>query len=155
MNANFKKETETAKIPTRARTGDAGCDFYADESMVIPSGSSRIISTGISWSPDGFPMEIINAGWEDWFTVSLIIQSRSGLAFKRDIEASNAGVIDFAYRGIIKVKLYNHGTEKFHVEKGMKICQGVPELVPYFGDVETLSDEHRGDQGFGSSDSKE
>lgn len=145
MKANFKAETETAKLPTRATDQAAGLDFYADESTIVYPHRSRSISTGISWNPEG----ILDLA-DDW-RFCMVIQSRSGLAFKSDIEASNAGVIDSDYRGVINVKIYNHSTESFKVKAGDKICQGVPQLIPYFSDIENLSDADRGNKGFGSS----
>jgi len=155
MKYNFKQETNTAKLPTRHTELSAGVDFYADEEVYIPNGQSRIISTGISWNPDTF---IERLG--EYRNVCLIIQSRSGLAFNEDIEASNAGVIDQDYvstkenKAIIKVKLYNHGKRNKLILLGDKICQGVPSFVPFFDDIETLDDNRNG-LGFGSSDKKE
>ena len=150
MVANFQLETETAKMPTRHTDKSAGIDFYADSATVIEPGGSAVVSTGISWHPKMIPIGS---------SVVLIIQSRSGLAFKRGVEASNAGVIDSDYfsteevKAIIKVKLYNNSREIFTVSRGDKICQGVPHLVPNFLDVKTLDDDRAG-KGFGSSDKK-
>lgn len=155
MKYNFKKETETAKLPTRHTFYAAGVDFYSDEGVLIEPRKSAIISTGISWNPEPFIV-----GTKPRYTVALLIQSRSGLAFKKGIEASNAGVIDSDYnstkdkKAIIHVKLYNNSDIYFRVEQGDKICQGVPQLIPIFTDVKTL-DHSRGSCGFGSSDEKE
>lgn len=173
MKYNFKTETATAKLPTRHTKVSAGVDFYADEEVYIPPGESRIVSTGISWKPviefdtidiednnADFVENIFNLHFKQYLGLTLIIQSRSGLAFKEDIEASNAGVIDQDYvstkenKAIIKVKLYNHGSRRKVIYKGDKICQGVPQFIPFFDDVETLDDNRNG-LGFGSSDKKE
>jgi len=158
MKYNFKAETPTAKLPTRHTKVSAGVDFYSDETVYIPKRESRNVSTGISWNP----MEIITT--ETILLprkiVCLIIQSRSGVAFKISLEASNAGVIDQDYvstkdnKAIIHVKLYNNGERNLRIDKGDKICQGVPQFIPYFDDVETLDDNRNG-LGFGSSDEKE
>ena len=174
MKYNFKAETPTAKLPTRHTKVSAGVDFYADESVYIPPGESGTVSTGISWNPvmefdtgnieksnSEFVNCIFDLHFKQWFGLSLIIQSRSGMAFKQDIEASNAGVIDQDYvstenkKAIIKVKLYNHGRDRFKVNHGDKICHGIPQLIPHFDDVETLDDNRNGLVGFGSSDGKE
>lgn len=162
MKYNFKQETARAKLPTRHTKASAGVDFYADSDVFIHPKDSTIISTGISWNPelgevfdDAFLWRISQA-----FKLCLIIQSRSGLAFKRGIEASNAGVIDQDYvsteenKAIIQVKLYNHSDVGVYIKRGTKICQGVPQLIPYFSDVETLDTDRNG-KGFGSSDEKE
>jgi len=161
MRYNFKQETNTAKLPTRHTRLSAGVDFYADEEIYIPNGQSRIVSTGISWDPDLNTFDMTDAkSVVSTHNITLIIQSRSGLAFKEDIEASNAGVIDQDYvstkenKAVIKVKLYNHGKRNKLILLGDKICQGVPQFVPYFDDVKTLDDNRNG-LGFGSSDEKE
>lgn len=154
MRYNFKPMTSTAKIPDRHTAVAAGVDFYSDTDVVIPPRQSRIVSTGVSWNPS-IPLffRIFR------LRVSIIIQSRSGYSFKKDIECGNAGVIDQDYNphgdepAIIHVKLYNHGSERFHVKKGDKIAQGVPQLIPFFEDIESL-DESRQGRGFGSSDEK-
>jgi len=154
MKYNFIAETDTAKLPTRHTDLSAGVDFYSDTDILIYPGKSETISTGISWNPDTFVERI-----GEYENICLIIQSRSGIAFRKDIEASNAGVIDQDYvntkenKAIIKVKLYNNSVKCFQVQKGDKICQGIPQLIPYFHDVETLDDNRNG-LGFGSSDGK-
>lgn len=165
MRYNFKQMTDTAKLPTRHTPVSAGVDFYSDEDVVLDPFDSMIVSTGISWNPEMNEHVDMQDDHMDFnpfpdCSIALIIQSRSGYAFKHEIEASNAGVIDQDYvphgkeKAIIKVKLYNHGTKHFHVKSGDKICQGVPQLIPFFEDVMTL-DTHRSGKGFGSSDAKE
>ncbi len=154
MKYNFKAETPTAKLPTKHTRYSAGIDFYSDETSYIPKGESRNISTGISWNPDTFVSEI-----GEYKDICLIIQSRSGLAFKRSLEASNAGVIDQDYvstkdnKAIINVKMYNNGDRNLRIDIGDKICQGIPQFIPHFTDVEIL-DNNRNGLGFGSSDGK-
>jgi len=158
MRYNFTKETETAKLPTRHTQVSAGVDFYSDETVAIPANGRAVISTGISWNPSFNSKESFSFPFSCF--VSLIIQSRSGLAFKENIECSNAGVIDQDYvstaenKAVINVMMHNHNSEPRHIYKGMKIAQGVPNLIPYFEDVENL-DVTRDGLGFGSSDEKE
>lgn len=141
MNINFKKETKTAKMPTKANEHAAGIDFYADESVTIRPGKSKAISTGISWNPDPWAGMI----------VALIIQSRSGLAFRCGIESSNAGVIDQDYRGVIKALLYNNSEETVEIYAGDKVCQGVLQIIPCYSDVQIVDKSERGTNGFGST----
>lgn len=151
---NFKKESETAKLPTKHTCDSAGIDFYSNTEARIPPKGSEIISLGVSWKPEIDYLTAVT------YTLSLIIQSRSGLAFKNDIESSNAGVVDADYystpekKAVIKCKLYNNGDEPFYVNVGDKICQGVLHLVPKTLDVKIL-DDSRNSEGFGSSDGKE
>ena len=55
------------------------------------------------------------------------IAPRSGLTVKNSIDVG-AGVIDFDYRGEIKVVLINNGIEDFIVNKNMKIAQMIPTM---------------------------
>ena len=147
MRCNFKLESETATMPTMHTKKSAGIDFYSDEKVRIPPKESRKISLGVSWKPEGFK------------NVMLLIKSRSGLAFKKGVEASNAGIIDSDYfttkgnKAIFKVKLYNNSNIAFYVNVGDKICQGIVVDLPEVEDVKTL-DTDRGGKGFGSSDKK-
>ena len=158
MKYNFKAETDTAKLPTKHTQYSAGVDFYSDQTVYIPKGESRNVSTGISWNPDVDIYRSLDP--VEKHIICLIIQSRSGLAFKRCLEASNAGVIDQDYvstkdnKAIINVKLYNNGDHNLRIDRGDKICQGIPQFIPYFDDVEILDDNRNG-LGFGSSDGKE
>lgn len=162
MKFNFKQETKTAKLPTKHTINSAGIDFYSDEEVYIPKGESKSISTGISWNPE--PLYAMyhskNTMRVHGCTIALIIQSRSGWAFKEGIEASNAGVIDADYistkekKAIIHVKLYNNSDKNKLIKVGDKICQGVPQLIPRCDDIEIL-DNSRNAEGFGSSDKKE
>ena len=53
---------------------------------------------------------------------------RSGLAVKKGIDVG-AGVVDYDYRGNIKVVLFNHLDEDFVVKKGERIAQFVIEKI--------------------------
>ena len=44
----IKKLKESATIPTRANTSDAGYDLYSVEEGLILSGTRKLIKTGIS-----------------------------------------------------------------------------------------------------------
>lgn len=66
---------------------------------------------------------------------------------------TGAGVVDSDYRGPIKVILFNHSPEDYHVKKGDRVAQMVIEKI-YMGEldvVETLDDTARGQNGFGST----
>lgn len=80
----------------------------------------------------------------------MMIASRSGLGFKRHIQAF-PGIIDHSYRGQIMVKLYS--PLPFSVDVGEKVAQGIIfASQPYHiieGTVDTNTE--RGDRGFGST----
>ena len=147
MKIRFKKMMEGATIPTYGNGDDtnAGLDFYAyspHKLIVIPPRSSKVVRTGVAWEPVG------------GCKYAMIVQSRSGLAFKQGIEASNAGVIDHSYRGEIMVKLYNHNDNEVYLEHGSRIAQGIVYNLPFVEAIEEvaeLSETARGADGFGSS----
>ena len=130
---------DKAYMPTRAHASDAGIDLYAPKGThtVIYAGGAETFDTGVSVQ--------IPEGWCG------IIVSKSGLNTKYGIVS--CGLIDSGYTGTIRVKLYNHGTEPFSVDGGMKISQLV--VVPCMLDepvlVDSLPDSERGNNGFGST----
>lgn len=153
MVIKFKRLNESAKLPTQAYESDAGVDLYANEAVVIPANNSAVIGTGVAW--DGNSCEFDTNSWEFYRlnTAYLIVQSRSGMAIKKGIEASNAGVIDQDYTGEIKVKLYNTTSEDFEVNVGDKIAQAIFGFKPRLEikEITEIKETERGSNGFGSS----
>ena len=88
----FVKLNNLAIVPSRQKTGDAGYDLYATESVKIKPMSRALVSTGLSIEvPQGYYARIA---------------PRSGLAVKNGIDVL-AGVVDSSYRGEVKVVLMN------------------------------------------------
>lgn len=157
MRLNFKLESENGKLPTKHTKVAAGIDFYAAEGGIVYPWKALKVSTGVSWKPTfdthdfNFPIPC---------TIGLILQSRSGIAFNKGLEASNAGVVDVDYfstpekKAIIHVKLYNTGWLPKRIKIGDKICQGVLQLIPICDDIKILDSDRQSD-GFGSSDKKD
>ncbi|CAM3067777.1 dUTP diphosphatase [Streptobacillus ratti] len=145
MEVKIKKLNDNAIIPTYGTEFSAGADLYAciDENLIIKSGETVMVKTGISLEiPEGL--------------VGLVY-ARSGLAFKKGIAPSNkVGVIDSDYRGEIMVALHNHSKEDYVIEKFERIAQLV--IAPYikadFVVTETLNDTIRNQGGFGSTGKK-
>jgi dUTP pyrophosphatase len=82
------------------------------------------------------------------------IDSRSGLATKRDIEVGCPGApIDSDYRGEFTILLRNFGRRSFKVEKFMKIAQLIvqPRILVKWVESTELSKTERGDKGHGST----
>lgn len=137
---NIKLIHNDAKMPYRANEGDAGLDLFSVEDVIIPSGQSALISTGIQMElPKGTEAQV---------------RPRSGLALKHSVTVLNSpGTIDEGYRGEVKVILINHGKEEFRVEKHMRIAQMV--IAPVFQveleQVSDLTQSERNSGGFGSS----
>ena len=139
----FAKTREDAIIPTRGRKGDAGFDLHACDEVTIAPGERALVDVGIA-------IEIP----EDCYGR---VAPRSGLSVKHGVQVG-AGVVDSTYRGTIKVLLFNHGQEPFHVGKDDRIAQLIFERIytPGYESIEVVSYENltttvRGDGGFGSS----
>ena len=141
LNIPIIRLIDDATIPIYAKSGDAGADLVAAESVVLdPGGGRALISTGVAIAiPKGF------AGF---------VQPRSGLALKHGITCLNTpGLIDSGYRGELKVLLINTApNEIFEINKGERIAQLVIQKVEEcnFQEVEELPDSERGETGFGS-----
>lgn len=133
---------DAASMPSYAHWGDAGADMRADvpEPVTIEPMQSAWVGTGVRVAiPDGF--------------VGLQFP-RSGLGCNHGICLANGtGVIDSGYRGEVRAKLLNLGTEPFVVNPGDRVCQLV--LVPYaraaFVPVGELPASSRGTDGYGST----
>lgn len=126
-----------AVMPTRAYPTDAGLDIYARETQIVPARESAVFDTGVHIE--------LPAG-----TVGML-KSKSGLNVKHGI--TSEGVIDVGFSGSIRVKLYNHSGYDYKVNKGDKIGQLVimPILAPALELVDELTEQGRGNNGFGSS----
>lgn len=134
-----KKHHESAKLPFRSNSTDAGADLYSIEEIRISPLSRVIVGTGIS-------IEIPDNTYAR-------IAPRSGLAAKYGIDVL-AGVVDSGYRGEIKVVLYNTDKEKmFKVNIGDRIAQLIIEScqITEIIEVNNINDTTRSNNGFGSS----
>ncbi|NLL30005.1 MAG: dUTP diphosphatase [Clostridiales bacterium] len=135
-----KRIHKDAILPNYAHYNDAGLDLYSIEEKIINPSETALIKTGIK-------IELP-------FQTEAQIRPRSGLALKNSITVLNTpGTIDEGYRGEIGIILINHGKEAFKVEKGMKIAQMVvkPVWKVHVEEVEELSEDTRGEKGFGST----
>ncbi|MCU1371289.1 MAG: deoxyuridine 5-triphosphate nucleotidohydrolase [Ilumatobacteraceae bacterium] len=128
--------------PTYARSGDAGADLRARESVTLaPGGGRALVPTGVAIAlPPG------TAGF---------VQPRSGLALKHGVTCLNTpGLIDCGYRDELKVILVNlDPTEPYEVQRGDRIAQLVIQRVEEasFTEVADLGESARGTGGFGST----
>jgi len=140
QRGRVKYLSDKAKL-FRKHADDAGQDVSSNETVVIPTRSSALISTGLIVE---IPKDHVGLLW-----------SRSGLSVRNRIEVG-AGCIDESYRGEIKVHLYNHSNADFKVERGDRIAQLLTmpiNLVSYkeIGIQEELDITDRGENGFGST----
>ena len=141
MTLAFRRLSPHARVPTRARDGDAGYDLHALEAATLAPGERASVGTGITIGlPDG---------------VAGLVLPRSGLAVRHGITVVNApGLIDPGYRGELRVVLLNTDRrEPFAVEPGDRIAQLllVPFEAPPLVEVDTLEATARGAHGFGST----
>lgn len=134
----IKKLHPEAILPNYAHPGDAGMDFFSNETTTLQPGERKLISTGISMAiPEG------HVG---------LIWDKSGLASKHGLKTM-AGVIDTGYRGEIKILIHNLSSSPYIIEKGNKIAQMLIQPVEQkkIIEVEDLDDTARGKDGFGST----
>lgn len=130
-----------AKVPVRAKRGDAGADLTSVANISIPAHGFGVVPTGI----------VIEIPSDCYARVA----PRSGLAAKNGINVG-AGVVDSTYRGEIKVVIFNHSELDFEVCVGHKIAQLIFERI-YVPDelvevsIDRLNPSNRDDKGFGST----
>ena len=140
MKLLIKRLSPTAILPSYAHPGDAGLDLFADVTISLEPGETKLVGTGISIElPPGAEGQV---------------RPRSGLALKHGMTVLNApGTIDHGYRGEVGVILINHGSRRFDVVPGMKIAQLVVAACLAVEVVEAgeLSGTARGQGGFGST----
>lgn len=137
QNIKVERMRPEAKLPTRANTGDAGLDLYADDYYSIPPYQQALIGTGIKMAiPYGY------AG---------LIWDKSGLAIQGF--TTMGGVIDTSYRGEIKVVFKNLSEDICNIVPGQKIAQILIQKVelPHIEETELDSDTARKENSFGSS----
>ena len=124
MKVKVFKVRDTAKLPVRAHSTDAGMDlFFSPEvvkPVVIEPGESFLLQTGLKIQvPEDKMLQIMN---------------KSGIASKRSL-VTGACVVDSGYNGEIFVNLHNIGPSLQMIEPGHKIAQAVfvgisrPEIV--------------------------
>lgn len=145
----FKKLHEDATLPTRNEKTDAGLDIYSLVDVEIPpsevDNSFVGVRIGLVRVPTGIAVEIPDGFYGN-------MKSRSGLAFNNNILCFE-GTIDSPYRGELGVLLYNLTGRPYLVRAGDRVAQLIispcefPE--PIF--VDKLSEDSRGEFGFGSS----
>ena len=136
----FTKLTTTAITPTRGTPGSAGLDLYADCDMLVTSGASVMVGTGIAVEiPPG------NVG---------LVTIRSSVGKAGVALANSVGIIDSDYRGEVKLCLtYTAGSGGHYIRKGNAIAQLVimPVVMMEPVQVDALSTTERGAGGFGST----
>lgn len=139
---SFQRLRQEARIPVRATQGSAGYDLCAciPAPVTMRPGETAVFPTGLAVL---LPPQ--TAG---------MIFTRSGLGIKHGIHVTNGvGVIDWDYRGEMRVGLHNLSTESYTVQPGERVAQLIliPVLTPKAVEVESLPETARGTGGFGST----
>ena len=139
----IKKLHEKAILPHYATDGASAFDVFAYEDVEWVLG-------------DEFWEAVIPTGWafEIPHEHGLFIFSRSGHGFKHNTTLSNSvGLLDYDYRGELKVKLICFSNTPPAIKAGTAVAQCVLMQTPrsYFCVVDELTDTMRGKNGFGST----
>ena len=98
----------------------------------------------------------IKTGWavEIPHEHALMLYSRSGHGFNHHTNLINGtGVIDYDYRGEVKVKLICYANSYPKIKAGEAVAQGCIVNTPrtYFMEVDGLTETERGEKGIGST----
>ena len=134
-----KKLDPRAKLPRYALPGDAGLDFFCYERVVIPPGERHIFHTGIALE---IPQGHVGLAWD-----------RSGNSNKRGLKVLS-GVFDSGYRGEVLICLLNTTQEHITLAAESAIAQMLIQEIEEVSvmEVKELSESHRGERRFGSTD---
>lgn len=138
MKIRIKRLKPDGRVPTRAKSSDAGYDLYSTADMLITPTARELVPTGIAIEiPEGYYGRIA---------------PRSGLAVKAGVDIL-AGVVDSGYRNEVKVVMINLGQGLVSITKGDRVAQLIIEKChdAEWEEVKELSDSDRGESGFGSS----
>jgi len=134
-----KKLKIDAKVPFKAKEGDAGWDVFSCENKTLVPNAQYNFGLGLAVEfPDGYV---------------LMTAEKSGMALKNET-ITMGNIIDSGYRGEIHVLLKNLSQEDLIIVKGQKIAQLLLLRCYTKNDileVENLSQTERGEGGFGST----
>lgn len=125
-----------AFMPERAHATDAGLDLRTPYDLMLLTGQSATVGTGVHVE---LPRNTCG-----------ILVSKSGLNLRG---ITTTGLIDEGYTGEIKVTIHNKGMSTVVFERGDKISQLVVVPCLYLEPVvvERVSGGERGDSGHGST----
>ena len=134
---------DSIALPHYASEGSAGLDLRAcvDDTLTLQPTDTTLIPTGIC-------IHIADPGYAG------MILPRSGLGHKHGIVLGNlVGLIDSDYQGQLFVSCWNRGKDAFDIDVGTRIAQLVivPVAQVTFNQVDSFTQSHRGEGGFGST----
>ena len=140
MQVQIKLLSDSAKIPSYSKVGDAGLDLVATSLNQVEESGYGYVEYGTSLAikiPEGY--------------VGLIFP-RSSISNYGMILSNSVGVIDSNYVGELKLRFkYIRGSNAYNI--GDRVGQLI--IIPYptieFEQVEELPETNRNDGGFGST----
>ena len=148
MKIKLKKLNESAKTPKQAHNGDYGYDVYAvSEKEVAPNVWEYRL---------GIAMQPIRTPEYDGKNVCIDFRSRSSIWKTGMVLANCIGTIDEIYTGEVRAIFYHVIPNMPRYKTGDKLGQlslSITEPME-FVEVESLDKTERGDDGFGSTNSK-
>lgn len=129
-----------------SQEGDSGFDVRAAIEEPI-----KIAPFGRVTVPTGVAVEFCNQSYLPSCSAELQVRPRSGHTMKGIV--AQFGTIDLAYRGEIKITLFNFSDETVTIEPLERIAQLVvcPIYKPIVETADQLTPTKRGEQGFGST----
>ena len=136
---------QRTRIPFYSNTGDSGFDLRAhiSEPVTIKPLERKLIQTGLKFQLSE--------------NTELQVRPRSGMALKHGITVLNTpGTVDEGYRGEVGIIVINLSNEKYTIQPGERIAQGVIMNVIGQGmsklvNTNKLNETERGSGGFGST----
>jgi len=123
---------------------DSGYDLYCPETLTLPALSTTLVDLMVR-------CQLKSSNIHGYYLLP-----RSSI-YKTPLRLANSvGLIDYNYRGTLKVALDNRSSEPFQIKRGDRLFQlAMPSLEPFrvtLGTVNLGTD--RGSGGFGSTDRK-
>lgn len=143
MKLLIKKLNSNVITPSYGSLYSAGLDLHSNGDYNVMAKSRMLISTGIciEWTGDNS---------QEYY---LRIAPRSGLSVKNSIDIG-AGVIDYDYRGELKICFINNSDTNYIISHGDRIAQCILERINRFDIIEEVDDLSltlRESGGFGST----
>lgn len=133
-----------AQAVTRGTPYAAGMDIYSPVDCVIEPGKQVLLGSGlqIGWAGENAEQYYVQ------------IAPRSGMCAKMSLTPM-AGVIDFDYRGEVKILMYNYGEHTATIRKGDRVAQFIMKRIEMPAIVLSSAlpevDSLRKEGGFGST----
>ena len=144
-----------AKIPTRAKDGDAGYDLYAPKDFEVKPGRNVLpLDIQIELKPKTEGMVRPRSGFSiNGIEGYLANDPQTLRRFDADVIV---GTVDEGYRGVVGVIIKSYENFPFMIAKGSKVAQMI--ISKYcdepFEEASELSKTERGENGFGHTGTK-